>query len=136
MYRSISDHCPILLKIEEISLGPKPFRTFDSWLNSEDFQKVVLLSWNSNSFVGIADFVLKEKIKALKKDMKAWASLENEKNSKRRNEINSALLDWDLKAELGDITEVDRLKRDVLLFDSFQLEHLERMDLKQKSRVK
>ena len=80
--------------------------------------------------------MLKEKIKALKKDMKAWASLENDKNSKRRNEINSVLLDWDLKAELGDITEADRLKRDALLFDSFQLEHLERMDLKQKARVK
>ena len=77
--RSVSNRCPILLKVEDINFGPKPFRFFDSWMNFEGLQEVVSLSWSSNSVCGTPDFILKEKLKALKKDLKVWSKQELEK---------------------------------------------------------
>ncbi|GKA50747.1 RNA-directed DNA polymerase, eukaryota [Tanacetum coccineum] len=37
MCRSFSDHCPILLKVESLNFGPKPFRVFDKWIGNADF---------------------------------------------------------------------------------------------------
>ena len=58
------------------------------------------------------------------------------KKFKKRNEIAIGLLDWDLKVEQSNISEDDHVKRDELLFESFHLDHLERMDLAQKACVK
>ncbi|KAJ9561194.1 hypothetical protein OSB04_006354 [Centaurea solstitialis] len=136
LHRSISDHCPILLKVEELISGPKPFRIFNSWLNDESFQRAVTLSWNSSAFEGTADFILKEKIKALKIELKSWAFLEAKKKNQRKVHIEKALLDWDMKAEQSVMSEDDRIKRDELLFESFQLDHQERSDLIQKARIR
>jgi len=130
LHRSISDHCPILLKVDEINFGPSPFRVFDSGFKNADFHNLIVSSWNSFSFIGSADFKLKEKLKALKQAMKTWARQENEKNSRRSKEIDKALFEWDLKAEPGVMTEVDVAKREDLIFESLQLELLKKMDLK------
>ena len=42
------------------------------------------------------------------------------------------MLDWDLKAEQGGISEDDNIKREGWLSEIFQLEHMEKMDLFQK----
>ncbi|KAJ9549100.1 hypothetical protein OSB04_021643, partial [Centaurea solstitialis] len=136
LHRTISDHCPIVLNVDEVNFGPKPFRVFDSWLIQEDFQQVVSSSWAFSSFQGTADYVLKEKFKALKKDLKGWSKLESERKLKRKVEIEKALLEWDLKAELGTISEAECRKREEWIFESLQLSHRDKMDLKQKSRVK
>ena len=73
-------------------------------------------------FFGAPDYVLKEKLKALKNEFNVWARQEFEKKVKRKEKIANALLVWDLKAEQGDITKADCVKRDGLLFESMQLE--------------
>ncbi|KAJ9556189.1 LOW QUALITY PROTEIN: hypothetical protein OSB04_010803 [Centaurea solstitialis] len=78
------NHCPILLKVDEVNFGPKPFRVFYSWLDNEDLQAVVSFSWTVNSFHDAADF----------------------------GEIEKALLDWDLKAKHGTPSGADLLKRE------------------------
>lgn len=68
--RNFSDHCPVLLRSKNADWGPKPFRLLDCWLSDKSFHKVVTESWSSNSQSGWGGYVLKEKIKALKKKIK------------------------------------------------------------------
>ncbi|GKV11786.1 hypothetical protein SLEP1_g23006 [Rubroshorea leprosula] len=42
--RSVSDHCPLLLKNEKIDWGPKPFKFFDAWLEHPDCKE----KWSAN----------------------------------------------------------------------------------------
>lgn len=52
--RSISDHCPILLKNEDEDWGPKPFRVFDCWFDHKDFRTFVKEQWEEMNIEGWA----------------------------------------------------------------------------------
>ena len=92
LHRTISDHCSIILKLD-FNYGPKHLRVFDSWLDNKDFKTVVDSCWTSNSFVqGAAGFVLKEKLKALKKSLRGWSKKDFENRMKRKVDITKALL--------------------------------------------
>ncbi|GJS76896.1 RNA-directed DNA polymerase, eukaryota [Tanacetum coccineum] len=41
LYRSYSDHCPILLKVKGGNYGPKPFKIFNKWFNEIGFDELV-----------------------------------------------------------------------------------------------
>ncbi|GJW09474.1 RNA-directed DNA polymerase, eukaryota [Tanacetum coccineum] len=45
---SLSDHCPLLLKVETLNFGPKPYRVFDKWFGNDDFKSLVVNSWTSS----------------------------------------------------------------------------------------
>jgi len=68
----VSDHCALLLKVEQIDWGPKPFRNLDAWNNFIGFTSFVESKWKSYSMDGSRIFVLKEKLKFLKRDLKVW----------------------------------------------------------------
>lgn len=64
--RKFSDHCPILIKANNVDWGPKPFRILNCWLTDKSFREVVNQCWNSAQVSGWGAYVLKEKIKRLK----------------------------------------------------------------------
>ena len=70
--RNFSDHCPILIKANNVDWGPKPFRILNCWLTDKSFKDVVNHCWNSVQVVGWGAYVLKEKIKRLKGRLKIW----------------------------------------------------------------
>ncbi|KAL8508456.1 hypothetical protein ACS0TY_018907 [Phlomoides rotata] len=72
MGRSVSDHCPIFTDFEKKNWGPKPFRFFNSWLSHEGLGTFVAEKWRSYNINGWGGFVLKEKLKMLKEDLKDW----------------------------------------------------------------
>ncbi|OMO99897.1 Endonuclease/exonuclease/phosphatase [Corchorus capsularis] len=47
--RSLSDHNPVILFVDDKNWGPKPFRFFNHWLFEKGFQNVVVDSWNKSS---------------------------------------------------------------------------------------
>ncbi|WJX93350.1 hypothetical protein P8452_74886 [Trifolium repens] len=63
--RSISDHCPLVLRHNFIDWGPRPFRFNNHWLNHANFKKVVEEFWRSKQCDGWMGFILKEKFKGL-----------------------------------------------------------------------
>jgi hypothetical protein len=68
-----SDHKPILLSLDPgENLGPIPFRFSPLWTNQEGFQEVVSESWQRQT-LGSPFFIWEEKLRRLKKDLKAWA---------------------------------------------------------------
>ncbi|KAL8531213.1 hypothetical protein ACS0TY_008005 [Phlomoides rotata] len=89
--RSLSDHCPILLKIKVIDWGSKPFRFVNAWLSYPEFKDFVINKWRNYSVIGWGGYVIKEKFKKLKAGLKTWnrdvfRSL-NKKIEDRRREI-------------------------------------------------
>lgn len=70
--RVFSDHCPVLLKDNGIDFGPPPFRCFDYWLTMPGFTAMVKEVWVPEHFSGAADYILKEKLKGLKKGITSW----------------------------------------------------------------
>ncbi|KAL8519731.1 hypothetical protein ACS0TY_010607 [Phlomoides rotata] len=71
--RSISDHCPLFLGLSVTEWGPKPFKFFNGWVKHPDFSEFCTSRWNSYSVTGWKSFVLKEKLKLLKRDLKVWS---------------------------------------------------------------
>ncbi|KAL8510658.1 hypothetical protein ACS0TY_017467 [Phlomoides rotata] len=89
--RSISDHCPIILENKGKFWGPKPFRVVNAWFTHSDFRSFVENKWNEYRIEGLGGFILKEKFKKLKEDLKEWnrnifGNME-EKIEKHREEI-------------------------------------------------
>ncbi|GLT48264.1 hypothetical protein SLA2020_218990 [Shorea laevis] len=72
MRRSLSDHCPLMLRLRVEDWGLKPFRTIDSWLEHPGFEQFVKDRWNNFTIRGWGGFRLKEKLKMLKKELRIW----------------------------------------------------------------
>jgi hypothetical protein len=70
--RLCSDHFPILLDCGGIKGGARPFKFENMWLKADGFVDKVRLWWSSYSFQGSPSFVLAQKLKALKADLKKW----------------------------------------------------------------
>ncbi|GKV29201.1 hypothetical protein SLEP1_g38147 [Rubroshorea leprosula] len=39
--RTVSDHCPIMLKVNKMNWGPKPFKFFDAWLDDQGCRELI-----------------------------------------------------------------------------------------------
>ncbi|WJX91755.1 hypothetical protein P8452_73482 [Trifolium repens] len=70
--RSVSDHCPLVIRYNSVDWGPKPFRFNNHWLSHKDFKVFVEEAWRSMPFVGWMGYILKDKLKALKVKLKEW----------------------------------------------------------------
>ncbi|XP_028056846.1 uncharacterized protein LOC114260849 [Camellia sinensis] len=72
--RSISDHCPVLLKGDVRNWGSKPFRFINAWLLHPKFIVEVKKSWEEAVDPGWAGFRLKRKLANLRAHLKKWNS--------------------------------------------------------------
>lgn len=70
--RTVFDHCPIFLEIKARDWGLKPFRYFNMWSTHPDFKDFVCRKWDSYRINGWGSFIIKEKLKLLKEDLKKW----------------------------------------------------------------
>ncbi|KAJ9682277.1 hypothetical protein PVL29_018249 [Vitis rotundifolia] len=52
--------------------GPTPFRFENMWLKEEDFKEVMRKWWEGIQVSGLANFILIEKLKALKPILRSW----------------------------------------------------------------
>ncbi|KAL8464304.1 hypothetical protein ACS0TY_033995 [Phlomoides rotata] len=72
LQRSLSDHCPILLEIKVKDSGPKPFRCINAWMSFLGFKDFIRDKWNNYEVEGWGGYIIKEKFKKLKADLKMW----------------------------------------------------------------
>jgi hypothetical protein len=108
--RSLSDHCPIMLIIKAMDWGPKPFRMLKCWSDIEGYQDFVKEKWKDFRVEGWGGFVLKEKFKNIKKELKVWhknhcSNLE-EKIIKTKEKLN--MLDLKCQDSILDDTETQK----------------------------
>ncbi|GKV38651.1 hypothetical protein SLEP1_g46541 [Rubroshorea leprosula] len=109
--RTISDHCPLMLKKVNSNWGPKPFRTLNCWDQHPEFVKMVEENWNSAGVEGWKGYVCKEKLKRLRNKLKKWNSEAFGSFEKQIAEAAAKINDVDNKNEDGELTEEDIMLR-------------------------
>ncbi|XP_052620998.1 uncharacterized protein LOC128126882 [Lactuca sativa] len=138
--RDKSDHCPILLSQSKANFGPLPFKLFNSWLTRQGFNEGV--SKACREFIGFGppppppDSRLLNKLKAIKKAISEWRSLEFSKESAKLIKLKEARMDIDKRLDCGCFNDVDLDERTRISGRIEELERLAIIDLKQKSRIK
>lgn len=110
--RSISDHCPIILKSREIKWGPRPFRFQDVWLSHRGCLETVKKVWRNSDGMMIMD-----KFKKVKNELKEWNSQVFGNINERIATLESEIQQWDNVANTRLLTE-----EEVKIRASIQLE--------------
>ena len=70
--RLVSDHFPILLDGGGVRSGLVSFCFENMWLKEEGFKELLKSWWQSFNFSSSFNFILAEKLKALKSNLKTW----------------------------------------------------------------
>jgi len=70
--RGLSDHCPLVLSIDEENWGPRPLRLLKCWENYPGYKNFVRDQCRSFQVEGWGGYVLKEKFKLIKLALKDW----------------------------------------------------------------
>lgn len=134
--RDKSDHCPILLSQSSNNFGPLPFKIFNSWLDRQGFDMVVSRACGEFIGFGPADSRLLNKLKAIKKAIREWRSVEFSKESAELTKLKETRNTIDKRIDNGDLRDGDLDDRSRI---SGRIEEIERStlaDLKQKARIK
>ncbi|GJT24419.1 cytochrome P450 [Tanacetum coccineum] len=136
--RYLSDHCPIIIKTYHADFSPIPFKFYNSWLLNNELGTIITHSWYAplNRRTIHPATTLKHKLQLLKSHIREWRTdmLQNEANKigKILNEIQ--LLD--LKAESSGLLDLEIQERLDLLKHKEECEHIQRLDLLQKAKIK
>lgn len=72
LLRGLSDHCPLVLSVDEENWGPRPSRFLKCWTEVPGYNQFVSDKWKSLQVDGWGGFVLKEKFKQIKIALKDW----------------------------------------------------------------
>ncbi|GKU91329.1 hypothetical protein SLEP1_g5215 [Rubroshorea leprosula] len=102
--RSLSDHCPLLLRDSKINWGHKPFKCFNSWIDKPGFHEMVIDTWRTTNVQGWKGYCLKEKIKLVKKRLKEWSQNDRMRLDQSIAESKDKIEALDLKCEQGTLS--------------------------------
>ncbi|KAF5931642.1 hypothetical protein HYC85_027813 [Camellia sinensis] len=103
--RTVSDHCPILLKEDERDWGPKPFKFLNPWLAHPSFMPAVKQIWENNQVSGWAGFRLMRKLRDLRSHLRIWNKEVFGNIDALLKSAEEELHEWDLQAESGSLDD-------------------------------
>lgn len=136
MDRTVSDHCAIVLKPGYKDWGPKPFHVLNCWLQSNGFAIFFAEKWGDLNVSSWGSYVVKEKLKLMKQEPKAWKKNSFGDINVRLKLVVADIKQLDEKAELGSFMDIDNLRRREA-FESFRkLSFMKDSLTFQKSRIK
>ncbi|GKV13379.1 hypothetical protein SLEP1_g24388 [Rubroshorea leprosula] len=103
--RTVSDHCPIVVKTTVVDWGPKPFRVLDAWQQHPQFKKAVEDKWKELDEEEYAGYRCKQKLKRLKEFLKGWNKEVFKNMEAQFPSVANRVEQIDLKNELIDLEE-------------------------------
>ncbi|PNY03509.1 cysteine-rich receptor-like protein kinase, partial [Trifolium pratense] len=109
--RSVSDHCPLILRCGNVDWGPRPFRFNNHWLQNDDFKRLVEETWREQDVEGWMRFILKEKLKGLKTRTKVWNKEVYGGIDLKIKKLMEDIEELDVRGELGILTEEEVKQR-------------------------
>ncbi|XP_028118140.1 uncharacterized protein LOC114315728 [Camellia sinensis] len=109
--RLISDHCPLLMMEDERDWGPKPFRFINAWTLHPKFAQLFTTCWGNSSFVGWAGFILQQKLKHLKLELKKWNTEVFGNVSTKLKASEEELHDLDITTEGRELLHSEKARR-------------------------
>lgn len=136
LLRSISDHCPILLGSTVRNWGPKPFRFINAWTSHPQFKNFVESTWKSYQVQGWGGFVIKEKLKLLKEDLKKWNHEVFGNIDKKIGELKNEIRDLDIEDEAQGLEEGDIIRRKEATAALFRNLHQKNNLVAQKAKIR
>ncbi|KAM0014710.1 putative Endonuclease/exonuclease/phosphatase superfamily [Helianthus debilis subsp. tardiflorus] len=134
--RGFSDHNHILVSINSLNFGPKPFRFFSSWLDRPDFGKVVEEALSEFSFSGPPDLRLLNKFRILREKIKTWRDELRSKEGEEVTKVREELDELDIIMEDRDLTDEEEWIRLESKRRIQFLEDLKSKDIKQRARTR
>ena len=133
--RVLLDHCPFLLEVGVVRYGRSAFKFENIWLKVKGFVDRVKQWWDGYSFAGSPSFILAQKLKALKADLKKWNREEFGDLAFRKKNMLTELMGLDVREELVGLSNEEQICRLQLKRDIEQLASLEETSWRQKSRA-
>ena len=133
--RVIFDHCLLLVEIGGVGRGRCAFKFENMWLKVEGFVEKVQQWWSSYSFLGYPSFVLAQKLKALKEDLKKWNKEEFGDLAFKNKCLLLELLGLDAKEDILGLSLEDQARRTQVKGEIEVLASLEETFWRQKSRA-
>lgn len=134
--RVFSGHYSITVKSESLDFGPSPFRLFDHWLSLDGLPDVAKEVFHTHQQKGQPNYILKEKLKFLKKSVQAWTANLKEHATVLVDILKSKFLQLEREAEIRQL-EADKWEQwQLLKIQIFKEQMNVTRDLKQKSRNK
>ena len=133
--KPISDHNPILLEVGGIARGKTSFKFENIWLKALDFVNKVRAWWSSYTFNGTPSFVLAQKLKTLKRDLKVWNKQVFEDVGVKRQQLECELQLLDEKESESSLSDEERLRRKECKLELEKVAHMKEVSWRQKSRV-
>ena len=131
----ILDHCPLLVEAGGVDRGRSAFKFENMWLRAEGFLERVKHWWEGYSFLGSPSFILAQKLKALKEDLKKWNMEEFGDLAFRKKCLLAELLGLDAKEDLRGLSNEEDSRRTQVTGDIATLAALEKTFWRQKSRA-
>lgn len=125
-----SDHSPIILMPLNLDFGPSPFRMFNSWLLSDDFNASFLAAWESFTGYGTPDRLLKAMLIHTKNKIKEWKKQHVSKESDLANKLKHEVEEMGYIAETRTLTEAERTQWRENKLKLLELEHKAKLDIK------
>ena len=109
--RSLSDHVPLLLHVDEANWGPRPLRMLTCWSYFPGYADFVRAKWGTFTCEGWGNFVLKQKLKLMKFSLKEWHQHHFQNTDGRMMEVKNKISILDAKVEMSALSgeEVDEL---------------------------
>ncbi|GKA40196.1 RNA-directed DNA polymerase, eukaryota [Tanacetum coccineum] len=109
---------PILLKEAHVDYGPTPFCLYHSWFLEDDFQAVIVDSWNNDGVVATNSMtLLKNKLKCLKQRLKDWSTVKRRSNDHTRKSLQESFNEIELRIDKGERLPDDLVKRATIYSD-------------------
>jgi exonuclease III len=119
--RVMTDHFPIILESEGTTSRGGYFKFENMWLKFEEFVELVESWWKSYQFFGDPSYVLAQKLKALKGDLRRWNNEVFGHVGKRIKAISDEIREMDSSEEERGLNEEEKRKKASL---SMELERL------------
>ncbi|GLT40913.1 hypothetical protein SLA2020_150100 [Shorea laevis] len=133
--RTMSDHCPILLKNQIIDWGPKPFRFFDVWLDLPGLKELVSETWKSTVISGWHGYRFKEKLKDTKRALKEWSKTVVSETDLIIKKCKDSIAAIDLKGETTDLNDEDVQLRRSNFLELWKQQKVKESMWRQKARI-
>jgi hypothetical protein len=135
MPKPISDYNPIMLEAGGMARGKTSFKFENMRLKAPDFVDKVRAWWSSYSFSGTPSFVLAQKLKGLKGDLKVWNKQVFGDVGVKRQQLECELQLLDEKESDFSLSKEERLRWEECKLELENVTHMEEVSWRQKSRV-
>ena len=133
--RVVSDHCLLLVVVDNVNKGRSAFKFENMWLKEEGFVERVRQWWNGYCFAGSPSFILARKLKALKEDLKRWNKEEFGDLAFRKKCLLFELLGLDARGDFSGLSQEDQSHRIQIKGEIANIASLEEISWRQKSRI-